>query len=64
MDQPRSKETLLAEVDHLRGQARRARRLANALTDGPDRISLLIAAKELDERADQIEKDAASAKTS
>ena len=60
MDKPRSKETLLAEVDRLRGQARRARRLATALDDGQDRTTLLMAATDFDEQADKIEKAAAN----
>ncbi|MFI5032434.1 MAG: hypothetical protein ACHQPH_17210 [Reyranellales bacterium] len=61
MDKPRSKETLLAEVDRLRGQARRARRLATALDDGQDRTALLTAATDFDGQADKIEKAAADA---
>jgi hypothetical protein len=60
MDKPRSKEALLAEVDRLRGQARRARRLATALDDGQDRTTLLTAATDFDGQADKIEKAAAN----
>jgi len=41
MDQPVSKEALLRQVDELRGQARRARRLAGTLAEGNDRARLL-----------------------
>jgi hypothetical protein len=61
MEQPTSKETLLRQVDDLRGQARRARRLAQTLIEDRDRTTLLGVAKDLDEQADRIEKQAADA---
>ena len=54
-EQEASKETLLKQVDGLRAQSRRARRLAESLTEGPDRATLLAMAKELDEQADRFE---------
>lgn len=62
MDQPVSKEALLRQVDDLRGQAGRARRLAETLAEGNDRTRLLEHAKELDQRADALERHAADAK--
>jgi hypothetical protein len=50
-------------VDDLRGQARRARRLAASLMDGHDKTTLLAVANEYDEKADRIEKQAATAKS-
>lgn len=40
-----------------------ARRLADALTEGADRTSLLAAAREFDERADALERAAVDAKS-
>jgi hypothetical protein len=62
MDQLVSKEGLLRQVDDLRGQARRARRLAESLTDGEDRTKLLDLARDLDGKADRLEREAADAK--
>jgi hypothetical protein len=62
MDEHVSTEALLRQVEELRGQARRARRLAETLVDGNDRARLLDHAKELDERADGLERKAAAAK--
>lgn len=64
VDEPHSKETLLAEVDRLRRQARRARRLAGNLLDGRDKTTMLNAAKDFDEKADRVEKTAASTTSS
>jgi hypothetical protein len=61
MDQHVSKEALLRQVDELRGQARRARRLAGTLAENDDRTRLLDHAKELDEKADELERRAADA---
>jgi hypothetical protein len=63
MEEQTSKEALLRKVEDLHGQARRARRLAQTLTVGADQATLLAAAKELDEEADRLEKQAADAKT-
>jgi hypothetical protein len=63
MEQQTSKEMLLRQVDDLRGQARRARRLAETLTVGADQTTLHTAAKELDEKADRLERQAVDAKT-
>jgi len=63
MEQQSSKEMLLRQVDDLRGQARRARRLAASLMDGRDKTTLLAVANEYDEKADRIEKQAATAKS-
>jgi hypothetical protein len=62
VDQPKSKESLLRQVDDLRGQARRACRLAETLIQGGDRATLLDLARELDGKADRLEREAASAK--
>jgi hypothetical protein len=62
MEQQTSKEMLLRQVDDLHGQARRARRLSQTLTVGAV-TTLLTAAKELDEKADRLERQAVDAKT-
>jgi len=62
VDHQKSKESLLRQVNDLRGQARRARRLAETLIQGGDRATLLDLAKELDGKADRLEREAASAK--
>jgi hypothetical protein len=62
MDEHVSTEALLRQVEELRGQARRARRLAGTLAEGNDRARLFDHAKELDERASGLERRAASAK--
>jgi hypothetical protein len=63
MNEQTSKETLLRQVDGLRGQARKARRLAETLTRGEDMAAFLTMAAEFDQKADVIEKQAAHAKT-
>jgi hypothetical protein len=62
MDPPISKEALLRQAEDLRGQARRARRLAQTLADERDRTRLLDFSKELDEKADDLERKAAAPK--
>jgi hypothetical protein len=63
MEQQTSKEMLLRQVDDLHGQARRARRLSQTLTVGADQTTLLTAAKELDEKADRLERRAVDPKS-
>ena len=63
MEEQTSKETLLRQVDNLRRQARRARRLAGTLIEGEDRTALLKTAMDFDEKADRTERQAADAKT-
>lgn len=58
-----SKETLLAQVDSLRDLARRARRLLQILSQEHNQQRLVEYAEELDNSADRLEKEAASAKT-
>jgi hypothetical protein len=61
--QPRSKDSILQEVDKLRALARRARRLASAVTNDADRLSLNRDVKELEESAARLEKAAIDAKS-
>jgi len=58
-----SKDSLLAQVDSLRDLSRRARRLSQTLSQEPDQQRLVRYSNELDESADRLEKEAASAKT-
>jgi hypothetical protein len=58
-----SKEILLKQVDGLLDLARRSRRLSPILTDQSDRERLVQHAKELEESASRIEREAASATT-
>jgi hypothetical protein len=59
-----SKEKLLKQVDSLRELARRARRLSGEVDQGPDQEMLLRHAKELEDSAVRLEKEAVEAKTS
>lgn len=63
MQSPITKENLLRQVDGLRDLARRSRRLAEAMTADTDRERLGRHAKELDERASTLERQAVDAKT-
>jgi phosphopantetheinyl transferase len=45
-------------IEHLRGQARRARRLAATLSGDADRLRLISHAEELEETAAQLERQA------
>ena len=63
MQSPITKEALLRQVDGLRDLARRSRRLAEAMTGDTDRERLARHAKELDERASTLERQAVDAKT-
>ena len=58
-----SKEILLKQVDGLLDLARRSRRLSPILADQSDRERLDRHAKELEESASRIEREAASATT-
>jgi len=62
MEEQVSKGRLLRRVDILRRQARRARRLAEGLTNGNDRNPLLAFAIDADAEADSLERKAADAK--
>ena len=59
----RSKESILQEADNLRGQARKARRLAATVTDAADQDSLDRRIKELESNATRLEKAAVDAKS-
>ena len=59
-----SKERLLKQVDSLRDMARRATRLSDVIDHGSDKEMLLRYAKELEDSAVRLEKEAVEAKTS
>ena len=59
-----SKEKLLKQVDSLRDLARRARRLSGEVDEGSDQEMLLRHAKELEDSAVRLEKEAVEARTS
>ena len=59
-----SKEKLLKQVDSLRDLARRARRLSGEVDQSSDQEMLLRYAKELEDSAVRLEKEAVAAKTS
>jgi hypothetical protein len=63
MQSPVTKESLLRQVDGLRDIARRSRRLSESMAADTDRERLLRHARELDERASVLERQAAEAKT-
>ena len=60
----KSKEKLLKQVDSLRDLARRASRLSGEVDQVSDKEMLLRYAKELEDRAVRLEKEAVEAKTS
>jgi hypothetical protein len=59
-----SKEKLLKQVDSLRDLARRTRRLSGEVDQGSDQNMLRRYAKELEDSAARMEKEAAEATTS
>jgi hypothetical protein len=59
-----SKEKLLKQVDSLRDMARRSRRLSEEADQGSDQEMLLRYAKDLEDSAVRLEKEAVAAKTS
>ena len=59
-----SKEKLREQVDSLRDLARRATRLSGVVDQGSDKEMLLRYAKELEDSAERLEKEAVAAKTS
>ena len=60
---PRSKDSILQEADSLRALARKARRLAQTVTDAADQDSLGRHIKELEANATRLEKAAIDAKS-
>jgi hypothetical protein len=60
---PRSKDSILQEADSLRALARKARRLAQTVTDVADQDSLSRHIKELEANAVRLEKAAIDAKS-
>jgi hypothetical protein len=63
MNTPITKDILLRQVDALRDLSRRARRLVDGMTAEEDRRRLGRYVQELDERARDLEREAADAKT-
>jgi hypothetical protein len=59
-----SEGKLLKQVDSLRDLARRTRRLSEEVDQGLDQEMLLRYAKELEDSAERLEKEAVAAKTS